>query len=630
MWRPVLRGCQDGIVIMGKKRAEVRQLSQIKDKIWPFVFSATILSFYFVYLLLRIETKLIYQYQEPVFFFDRYFINDFFSYPGGVNELTSRFLSQFFYYSWTGALLLVLIFWLITWNTKLLIRSISKNKHILYLHWIPSVVLLALHSNYRYPLVLTVGLLWILLGVNIYLRLVYSSRILRFMLYIILQAMLYYVAAGQVFVFSITVILYEVLICRRIVLPLLYIIYAGLLPYIGASYLFIIYTKDAYAMQLTSYTNYKVTWLSWALYIFFPFVLLLLTLERKYGKVGKKGARNLWERFLYHRSISIRIIQGVIFLFLVVVAALYSYDRDGKDFLLINNYAQFRKWDKILDMARQGVANSNIVQCQINRALYHSGRLCDELFSLPQHFGVNGLFMHQSMRHLFPLQHSDVFFDLGLINESEHWAHEAVAVRGDTSWNLQRLALVNLSEENKDVAARYLDILQKSLWHKSWATKYQKCLSNDNDLCASTQFQYLKSAMPESDFLVSPIEPERCLEELLKNSEKNKMAFEYFMAYCLLEGEIGRFMKHLHLLNDFDYPKIPRHFEEAMLIYMQLTDRKIALPGREISKETVRRFIEFNQVMTKYNKNKDAAYKDLLKYRDTYWFYGLYYYQSKQ
>jgi hypothetical protein len=616
---------------MGVKVIKARELLQKKDEMWFSLFGPILTAFYFVYLLLRIEPKLIYQYQEPVFFFDRYFINDFFSYPGGVNELISRFLSQFLYYSWTGALLLVLIFWLITWNTKLLIRSISKNKPILYLHWIPTVLLLALHSNYRYPLVLTVGLLWVLLGVNIYLRLAPSNRILRFMFCIILQTILYYVAAGQVFIFSITIILYEILTCRRIVLPLLYIIYAGLLPYIGASYLFIIYTKDAYTMLLTSYTDYTVTWLSWALYIFFPFVLLLLTLERKYVKVEKKGARNLWERFLYHRSIPTRIIQGVIFLLLVVIAATYSYDRDGKDFLLINHYAQFGKWDKILDMARKGVANSNIVQCQINRALYHYGHLCDELFSLPQHFGVNGLFMHQSMRHLFPLQHSDVFFDLGLINESEHWAHESVAVRGDTPWNLQRLVLVNLPEGNRNVAARYLEMLQKTLWHKTWAIKYQKFLSENNDLCDSIQFQYLKSAMPESDFLVSPTEPERCLEELLKNSEKNKMAFEYFMAYCLLEGEIGRFMKHLHLLNDFDYPKIPRHFEEAMLIYTQLTGRKATVSGRKISEETLRKFNNFNQILTtKHKKNKDAAYKDLLRYRDTYWFYGLYYYQSKE
>jgi hypothetical protein len=134
--------------------------------------------------------------------------------------------------------------------------------------------------------------------------------------------------------------------------------------------------------------------------------------------------------------------------------------------------------------------------------------------------------------------------------------------------------------------------------------------------------------MPESDFLVSPTEPELCLEELLKNT-KNKMAFEYFMAYCLLEGQIGRFTKHLHRLNYFDYPKIPRHFEEAMLIYNQLTGGKdVTLPGKEISEETIRKFNDFNNIMAKHKKDKKAAHSDLKKYRDTYWFYGLYYYKS--
>jgi hypothetical protein len=82
-------------------------------------------------------------------------------------------------------------------------------------------------------------------------------------------------------------------------------------------------------------------------------------------------------------------------------------------------------------------------------------------------------------------------------------------------------------------------------------------------------------------------------------------------------------------MNDFDYPKIPRHFEEAMLIYIQLTGRKNIIPqGKVISKETVNRFNEFNKITAKYKNNKNAAYDELIKFRDTYWFYGLYYYQN--
>ena len=167
--------------------ARLRLHSFSQDKIWSLLFTTFLLSFYFIYLLLRIEPKLIYQSQEPVFFFDKYLINEFFSYPGGINELICRFLSQFFYYSWTGALLLLLVFAFVAWNTKLLIRSICKNQPILYLHWIPSVFLLALHSNYRFPLVLTLGLLWALVGINIYIHLAPSNSTLRLLFYIILQ-----------------------------------------------------------------------------------------------------------------------------------------------------------------------------------------------------------------------------------------------------------------------------------------------------------------------------------------------------------------------------------------------------------------------------------------------------------
>ncbi|KPK54775.1 MAG: hypothetical protein AMS22_05315, partial [Thiotrichales bacterium SG8_50] len=121
------------------------------------LFTAILVCFYFVYLLLRIDPKLIYQSQEPVFFFERHFFNEFLGYPGGPNEVISRFLSQFFYHSWTGALLLVLVFASVTWNTKLLIRSINSNRPLLFLHLVPSAFLLASHSDYKFPLALTLG-----------------------------------------------------------------------------------------------------------------------------------------------------------------------------------------------------------------------------------------------------------------------------------------------------------------------------------------------------------------------------------------------------------------------------------------------------------------------------------------
>ncbi len=593
-----------------------------RDKIFSLLFTTVLLSFYFLYLLFRIDPKLIYQAQEPIFFFDRYFIYEFFSYPGGVNELLSGFLSQFFYYSWTGALLLAVIFAFVTFNTWLLVRPVTTIRPILYLHWIPSVILLALHSNYRFPLVLTMGMVWVLPGINIYIRLAPSKTIQRLLFYLILHAVLYYVTAGQAFIFSLLLILYELVCRRRIILPLLYFLFAALLPYIGASAVFILSVRDAYLLHLTSYGIYDVTWLSWVLYAFFPIALLLAAFESRYIKAGN----NLRARFLYRRSVVLRLAGAVVIFALVGISAVYSYDKKEKAFYLIDRYSRFEEWDKVLDIAQKGLPISNVVQCQVNRALYHTGYLCDKMFGMTQLFGSDGIFLHESVRAPFALQHSDLFFDLGLINESEHWAHEAIASNGDTAWNLQRLALVNLAKQKPVIAAKYLKMLHRTMWHKKWAEEHQKYLSPGSDFLEHPEFRYLKSVMPESDFLVSPAEPHLCLEELIKNT-KNKMAFEYFMAYCLLEGQVGRFARYLGRLNDFDYPRIPRHFEEAMLIYNQLAAaRGIALQDKNISEQTVRRFDDFNRIVAKHNKDKKSARSELEKYRDTYWFYGLYYF----
>jgi hypothetical protein len=626
----IIRGPVSNVWRLHLKMAEAKKDSQREDGIWSFLLPLTLLSFYLFYLLFRVDPRLIYQAQEPVFFLDAHFMKGFFGYPGGINELIAGFLSQFFYTSWTGSLLLVLVFWLIAWNTKALIRSKDADRPVLYLHWVPTVVLLALHSSYRFPLVLTLGVLWALIGIHVYICFSPSSRLLRGLLYTLLQVTLYYIVAGQVFLFTILVILYEVLRHRGIGLPLLYAIVAGLIPSLGASMLFMIHLPDAYLRHLTSYHTYQVTWWLWGVYLFFPMALLWGMWRQRPVTVVGVQASGLWDRLVYRPSRTIRRIQDLLFLCVVVVVALSSYEKEGKAFLRMDYYAQHQQWDKVIQTAREGMSNSYYGLYQANRALYHSGCLCDELFTLAQFAGDKGLFLPNNQCQLLPLRQSDVFFDLGLVNEAQHWAHEAVSVTGDSPWNLQRLVWVNLVKGDRIVAAKYLGLLKKTLWYRGWARTYDPYLSPDRDISGCPELGETKDHLPGSDFLVSPTEPERCLEELAKNT-RNKMAFEYFMSYCLLKGDLSRFIAELHRLNDLEYTRIPRHFEEAILVYMQLTGKRDVLPsGKVLSQETIREFNEFNQIVTKHKRDKKAAYGELVRYKDTYWFYGMYYYQAKE
>jgi hypothetical protein len=496
------------------------------------------------------------------------------------------------------------------------------NRPPLFIHWIPVAFLLALHTDYNYPLVFTLGLLLVLIALNVYFGFSLSNNVLRFFLFIFLHALLYYCAANQAFIFAITIVLYEVFYNRKIIQPILYLAFSAVLPYIATLFVFIQSIQQAYRFQLYYFDTYSLTWLSWLLYTFFPIVLCLQWIVNNVKGIQIKGKFDPFEHIFYSTNFR-KMIQGLLVLALFVALSFGFHDKSKKAFLQIDNYCHFGEWEKVLDMVKGGRSGRSLVESQAYRSLYHAGRLGDELFRYARHFGGDGLFMHTSTLVLFPRQHSDLFFDLGILNESEHWAYEAIAMNGQTAWNLERLAIISILEDNKDVAARYLDKLRKTVWHRAVAKRYQKVLADTTLMYSLPEFDYTKNAV-QADFLVSTYQPKLCLQEL-HNMPDNRMVFEYFMANCLLEGNISQFIQQVHRLNDFGYERIPRHFEEAILIYIQLTGRKnVGLRGLNIADDTIREFIDFNQILENNNKNADAARLQLEKYWDTYWFYALY------
>ena len=101
------------------------------------------------------------------------------------------------------------------------------------------------------------------------------------------------------------------------------------------------------------------------------------------------------------------------------------------------------------------------------------------------------------------------------------------------------------------------------------------------------------------------------------------MAFEYLMAWYLLTGQLDKFIENLDRLDDFDYSEIPRHYEEAILIYEVLTDSKVDLKGRQICNKTYQRARDFSSISNKFRgRNEVTAMRATAPYfGDTYFFY---------
>ena len=145
--------------------------SEIEGLEWLLQCSLFFILFY-LYLWLYVDLKLIYHgagiiTDFPVFYKTWSFFLQFPSHPGGPVEYLSAFLSQFFYYSWAGALIMTVQAWLMC----LCLEYVLRAANLLRIHFVCfafPILLLVLYTQYAYHFVTTMALLTALLAVTIH------------------------------------------------------------------------------------------------------------------------------------------------------------------------------------------------------------------------------------------------------------------------------------------------------------------------------------------------------------------------------------------------------------------------------------------------------------------------------
>jgi len=591
--------------------------------------------FFYLWFHFRVDPKLIYQYQEPIFFFNARFFHEHLLYPGGLTDYIAAFLAQLYYFPWIGALMLTIFAILATFLTRWLIQNTGAKIKGDIIFFLPALLLLACHSQYEFLLNFTIGYLLVLLFSFLYIRFKPENQVIRFLIYFLSSLLLYFLVGGAFFLFVLLCGLFELLLARRYILGFLIILSSVGLPYLAASFIFLVSMRKAYIYLLPfDYINKKIYLLHIALYVFYPLGLIVIAFMNL--KKVKAVKRNLLTSLRSRVGPRLNmILQVIVLIFLIAVTAFLSYEKVQKDQLMVGHYAQCHEWQQVLETVK-GTSRLNLEMIfQANRALYHLGLLSSYMFALPQIWGTHGLILTEDDGFKYPLLNSDFYFYLGHINEAERWAHESMSIRGETGWTLEQLALINIVKGEEDVANVFISKLNQSLLFKEKANKLRKLLNDNSRLLRDPNILNIRSRMlhPEHDFVYYSDYPDVTLERILNNKPSNKMAFEYLMSFYLLSGNLVQFEKGIARLKSLGYTKIPKHYQEALLLYIAISGKREfpSLRGYKINKKIIERFKNFQNVLKKHHGNKNLARKELYKsYRDTYWFYSLYYKPKEQ
>jgi hypothetical protein len=606
---------------------------------------------FYVYLWLYVDLRLIYHgagvvTNFPVFYKGWAFFRTFLSYPGGPIEYLSALLSQLFYYSGAGALVVTVQAWLLSVCIDYLLK-VMKLLRIRWMRFIPPILLLILYARYSYHFPTTLAFSTALLIVCLYLKMTLSqAAISRYLgTFIFLSIILYYFAGGAFLLFAVLCAIYEPFFRSRWKTGVFYLLSAAVIPYIVGLLIFCVSIIDAFCNMLpfswkTLYYEARKRGVTivYLLYLFLPLTLLVFGLWQKLGqrfhfgqsRPKKKAVKKRHKSsnrpakifsWLWH---SPKLRWGIETLLLLAVAGgavfLFS-DEDFKTRFKVDYYAYHKMWLELLKSARSDSTNPFIAHA-VNRALYHTGRLQYDMFSWPQH--VDYLFLTDTDYKWVDWQIFNVYLDLGLLNAAENTMTDCLEALGDRPMVIQQLALINMVKGNYDTARVYLGALSKTLFDAGWADDYLARLKSDPDLSEDKEIQRLRSLSLQEDFGYTAVPVEKMLLRLLDKNKQNRMAFEYLMAWYMLNKHLGKLALNIERLPDF-YRQLPTHYEEASLIYVYGTGKPLNLSGYKPNPQLRQKIEDFSRLLDSYGRDKKAAFNELSKnFRDTYFFYYMY------
>jgi hypothetical protein len=520
-------------------------IRQINSKSTRYLLTAIPFVIYFLYFALFNRYTILYLEQNQLFIWSLDFLKEQFSLPGGLILYSGSFFTQFFVSSWLGAFIYTLNAFAVFLLSFYIFRK--HNLENIVISFVPVWLLAILQTNMLFTFGQATGLLLLLCYIAIYVSINKSGS--RYLFFFAAWPIFYILAGGFSIPLVLLCLLHELLFRKekkRYIITFLYVVTGALVPYLSSRFIFYIQPDKIFTYPVISGLNSISLY---ALILSFVWTPLIMLAGSLFGK-----AQSLKKR-LSAWSFTNVVAAVVIIVLMAFVIHKRAYNKMADMMLGVDHYAQKAEWDKLLKLSDRYPGYNTLVIYYTNLALYKTGKLMDKMFSYPQ-IGSQGLRL-KWQRNLNLFFGGEVFSQLAYNNESIHWAFEALVAKGLNPRSLKKLAVGYTVNGNFDIAAKYLGLLDRTLFYRKWAQQHIKYLSDPALAGKDPEISGYSYLLVSSNFFseVNGLN----LQDLLRNHPENKMAYEYLLASLLLDRNLGGFAKAVLNLKYYDYNRMPLH-----------------------------------------------------------------------
>jgi len=555
---------------------------------------------------------LYFQEKSSLFIFSYNFLQEHLNKPGGLLIWLGKFLSAFYYYPPAGALILSSVLTLVVFSiTK--ISYILTGKYSLIVSFLIGAILFYLHTNYRFllfnslGLLIQLGLFWI------------AIRYLTFFkgwIPVIIVPFLYYVTGGFTIIYLLLTISFLFYYKNKTMWLQVFSMWAlsVLLYLLSSEFLFFQSDKTLLTYPLAQYN-------SGSQQIIFLTVSGLISILPELFFIRFKEPRRLRISYVM-RSISGTTILIII---LVIIAALRIDIKTRKYFYVEKLFCE-NKFDEVI---AYNTANppTNLLTVYLNNiALCETGKLDDQLFHFPQNKDGKTLFLEWKLESEILNIGGYFYYTAGMINEAHRWAFENMVMKGFTSEGLKMLIKTELINANYDMVEKYIGVLKKTLFYRTEAESFEKLLKSGLIEGSDSELVKKRQTKTEHDFFTITDNPSINLGLILASDSMNRKAFEYNLAFLLLKKNYNGILHEMAGFQRLGYTKLPVHIEEVVIALAVSNKGKIPDTGNlRISKKTELRWNQYLSVLQQYGNNIKSAEPELRKrFGDTFWYYVFY------
>lgn len=590
---------------MIEKISEMNKVIKFLVRILPFLFGLVV----FLFFAFSYNNHLHYEEQLQMFLFTSDYWLNLFGRPGGLADYIGTFFTQFYYYSWLGALIIAFMLVLLQQQMSMLANRIVQNDIFTPLTFIPSILFWQLLCDENYLLAGLVSALLILFAAQIYSFI--KNPIVRICMSVVMLCMLYWLAGGIFWVFGALCLIFEWGYFKQfskkqwiisIVLFLLFVVFP---PLVAKSYLQYPLSRLWWGL---SYNRYPIVspyplLIIWLSFIIIPFIFKYLPAEMKKNTKALCFAAQI-----------------VLLIFVGNTLIRLTADWSKEEIMAYDYSVRMKDWNKVIAMANHKDPSAPLSVACLNLALSKEAKIGDCMFRYYQN-GPEGLLPSFQRDFTLPLIVGEIYYHLGFLNTSMRYAFEAMEAIPDykkSSRAMMRIAEVNLLNGEYKVAAKYLRMLQHTMFYSDWATKTLACLGNKKRIDMNPEWAMLRKYRLEKDFLFSEEEKDQMLGLLFLHCPTNRMAYEYLMAYTLLTKDLNHFVQYFPLGKNLGYKEIPAHYQEALIFAWSNHSSDLEKTPWPINNAVKQNLLSYANI---YSANKNSESLLFNGFSQTYWYY---------